>query len=39
VEIAAVRKTTASILIEEADYFHELTEEDWFIYNPSKKSK
>jgi uncharacterized LabA/DUF88 family protein len=39
VEIAAVRKTTAKILIDEADYFHELTEEDWFIYNPSKKSK
>ena len=32
VEIAAVRKTTARILIEESDYFHEITKEDWFVY-------
>lgn len=32
VEIAAVEKTTAAILREEADYFHALTDEDWFIY-------
>lgn len=32
VEIAAVEATTAGILREEADYFHALTDEDWFIY-------
>ncbi len=39
VEIAAVRKTTARILIEEADYFHEITREDWFIYKAPRKTK
>jgi uncharacterized LabA/DUF88 family protein len=40
VEIAAIKKTTARILIEEADYFHEITEEDWFVYKiPGKKDK
>ncbi|MFH0975803.1 MAG: NYN domain-containing protein [Spirochaetota bacterium] len=40
VEIAAIKKTTAKILIEEADYFHEITEEDWFVYKvPGKKDK
>ncbi len=34
VEIAAVEKTTARILINEADYFHPITKEDWFSYNP-----
>lgn len=37
VEIAAVEKDTARILIEEANYFHPLTKEDWFIYHPKKK--
>jgi uncharacterized LabA/DUF88 family protein len=32
VEIAAVEATTAAILREEADYFHALSDEDWFIY-------
>ena len=32
VEIAAVRKTTAKILIEEAAYFHEINKDDWFQY-------
>ena len=32
VEIAAVPQTTARILREEADYFHTIIEEDWFIY-------
>ena len=36
VEIAAVRKTTARILIEEADHFHEITKEDVFIYTAPK---
>jgi uncharacterized LabA/DUF88 family protein len=35
VEIAAVKKTTARILIEEADYFHEITSDDWFVYTGS----
>ncbi|MAE13335.1 hypothetical protein CMO92_02110 [Candidatus Woesearchaeota archaeon] len=39
VEIAAVEKTTARILKEEADYFHPITKEDWFVYKqPVKKS-
>ena len=38
VEIAAVKQTTAKILIEEADYFHEITRDDWFLYTPPKKS-
>ncbi len=38
VEIAAVEKTTARILIDEADYFHPITKEDWFVYTPSRTS-
>ncbi|MBT4209454.1 MAG: NYN domain-containing protein [Candidatus Komeilibacteria bacterium] len=37
VEIAAVKKTTARILIDEADYFYEITKEDWFTYKAPKK--
>ena len=36
VEIAAVKKTTAKILLDEADYFHEIIKEDLFVYNPKK---
>ena len=36
VEIAAVKKTTSRNLIEEADFFHEITREDWFVYNSPK---
>ncbi|MBI2151368.1 NYN domain-containing protein [Candidatus Woesearchaeota archaeon] len=32
VEIAAVEATTAKVLIEDADYFHPITKEDWFIF-------
>lgn len=32
VEIAAVKKTAAQALIDEADYFYEITKEDWFAY-------
>ena len=40
VEIAAVKKTTAKILLEEASYFHEITKDDWFEYkSPSKSGK
>ncbi len=38
VEIAAIKKTTARILIDEADYFHEITKEDWFVYKAPKKA-
>ena len=38
VEIAAVKNTTAKILIEEASYFHEIVATDWFEYKaPSNK--
>ena len=37
VEIAAVRRTTAKILIEEASYFHEITKDDWFEYKAPQK--
>jgi uncharacterized LabA/DUF88 family protein len=39
VEIAAVRSTTSSLLIEEADYFHEITRDDWFTLVPKKPVK
>ncbi len=32
VEIAAVKKTASKMLIDEADYFYEITKEDWFSY-------
>ncbi len=38
VEIAAVQQTTAKILMEEADYFHPIVEEDWFTYVPQAKT-
>ena len=37
VEIAAVKKTAAKILIDEAAYFHEITSEDWFEYKLNKR--
>lgn len=37
VEIAAVRQTAAKILIDEADYFYEITKEDWFVYKTPRK--
>jgi len=39
VEIAAVDKTTAKILKDEADYFHPITKEDWFVYKPTTNNK
>ena len=39
VEIAAVKKTTAKILLEEASYFHEITKTDWFEYKPPGKGR
>ncbi len=38
VEIAAVRATTSSMLIREADYFHPITKEDWFVYNSNPRN-
>lgn len=32
VEIAAVEKTTAKILKDEADHFHPIIKDDWFTY-------
>ena len=39
VEIAAVKNNTAKILLSEANYYHEITNDDWFIYKPSKRSR
>ena len=39
VEIAAVKKTTAKILLEEASYFHEITKDDWFEYKAPAKNR
>ena len=36
VEIAAVRETTAQILIDKTDYMHEITSNDWFVYKAPK---
>ena len=37
VEIAGVKATTAKILFDDADHFHEITNEDWFVYKTPKK--
>ena len=39
VEIAAVKSTTAKILLEEASYFHEITKDDWFEYRTPTKNR
>ena len=39
VEIAAVKNNTAKILLSAANYYHEITNDDWFIYNTSKRSR
>lgn len=39
VEIAAVRATTHQLLIKEADYFHPITEEDWFTLPPKRRPR
>jgi hypothetical protein len=36
VEIAAVKETTAQILIERSDYMHEITSSDLFVYKAPK---
>ena len=39
VEIAAVKNNTAKILLSEANYYHEITNDDLFIYKASKRSR
>ena len=39
VEIAAVKRTTHHLLIEEADHFHEIIPDDWFTLSPKKGGK
>lgn len=39
VEIAAVKRTTHRLLIEEADHFHEILPDDWFTLGPKKGGK
>ena len=39
VEIASVKSTTSSDLVKEADYYHEITKDDWFFYNASAKQQ
>ena len=39
VEIASIPRTTARILADEADYAHEIEEEDWFSFRPKKKKR
>jgi len=36
VEIAAVKATTSRLLTDEADYFHEITSNDWFTLETKK---
>ena len=38
IEIAAVKENTAKILIDEADYYHGITSDDWFVYKALKKT-
>jgi uncharacterized LabA/DUF88 family protein len=39
VEIAAVPTTTSKLLIDEADYFHKITQDDWFTLEPKKPDR
>jgi len=39
IEIAAIEETTSRLLVEEADYFHPITKEDWFTLIPKRKTK
>ena len=38
VEIASVKQTTAKILLEESDHYHEITSDDWFVYKGPKRA-
>ncbi len=37
IEIAAVEKNTSQMLVDEADYFHPITEGDWFTLTPPRR--
>ncbi|MGB0453929.1 MAG: NYN domain-containing protein [Bacteriovoracaceae bacterium] len=39
IEIASVEKTTSQLLVDEADYFHPITSEDWFSLSPKRATK
>lgn len=39
VEIAAVPANTSQVLKDEADYFHEITKDDWYTLAPKKSHK
>ena len=39
VEIAAVEDTTSQMLIDEADYFHPITSDDWFTLTKQTSKK
>ena len=39
VEIASVLSTTSQELMEEADYYHEITRDDWFTLSPKQGRK
>ena len=39
VEIAAVQSTTSKLLIDEADYYHPLTKDDWFTLTPKRTKR
>ena len=39
VEIAAIAATTSRLLVDEADYFHEITKDDWFTLEMKKTVK
>lgn len=36
VEIAAIPATTSKLLVDEADYFHRITSDDWFTLEPKR---
>lgn len=39
VEIAAVRQDTSALLIDNADYFHPIEKDDWFVLPPRKRRR
>lgn len=39
VEIASVPETTSNLLVDESDYYHAITEEDWFALTLQSKPK
>jgi len=39
VEIAAIPSATSSMLVEEADYFHQIMKDDWFTLEPKKPAR